>query len=39
MGRGVAEWISYGEFRAIDLTPLGVERVIVGQPFAESAII
>jgi glycine/D-amino acid oxidase-like deaminating enzyme len=39
MGRGVAEWISYGEFRSIDLTPLGVERVIAGQPFAESAVI
>ena len=38
MGRGVAEWISYGEFRSIDLTPLGVERVIAGQPFAESAV-
>lgn len=39
MGRGVAEWISYGEFRSIDLTPLGVERVIAGRPFTESAVI
>ncbi len=39
MGRGVAEWISYGEFRSIDLSPLGVERIIAGQPFAESAVI
>ncbi len=39
MGRGVAEWISYGEFRSIDLSPLGAERIIAGQPFAESAVI
>jgi len=39
MGRGVAEWISHGEFRSIDLTPLGYDRIVRGQPFLETAII
>lgn len=39
VGRGVAELITYGEFRALDLTPLGYERIVRGEPFLETAII
>lgn len=38
-GRGVAELITYGGFRTLDLTPLGVERVLTGQPFLERSVI
>ena len=39
IGRGVAEWIIHGEFRAIDLAPLGFQRVLDGTPFVEHAVI
>ncbi|MGV8986792.1 MAG: NAD(P)/FAD-dependent oxidoreductase [Cypionkella sp.] len=39
MGRGTAEWLTYGEFRTLDLSPLGYERVAAGRPFIEKAII
>ncbi len=39
MGRGVSELISYGEYRTLDLTPLGYERIARGEPFLETAII
>ena len=39
MGRGVAETIAYGEYRSIDLTPLGFERVLADEPFVERAVI
>ena len=39
MGRGVSEWITYGEYRSIDLTPLGYHRIVTGEPFVETAII
>jgi len=39
MGRGVAEVIVYGEYRALDLSPLGYERIARGEPFLESAVI
>ena len=39
MGRGTAEWIAYGEFRSLDLSPLGYERIARGEPFLERAII
>jgi len=38
-GRGVSELITYGEFRELDLTPLGYKRIPKGQPFVERAII
>jgi len=38
-GRGVAELITYGEYRELDLTPLGYERIARGEPFIERAII
>ncbi|MGH1492189.1 MAG: NAD(P)/FAD-dependent oxidoreductase [Acidimicrobiales bacterium] len=39
MGRGVAELITYGEYRQLDLTPLGYERIVKNEPFVETAII
>ncbi|MEO1264932.1 MAG: FAD-binding oxidoreductase [Pseudomonadota bacterium] len=39
MGRGVAELITYGAYRALDLTPLGPERIARGTPFIERAVI
>ena len=39
VGRGVMELITYGEYRSLDLTDLGYERVVTNEPFLESAII
>lgn len=39
IGRGVSEWITYGEYRSLDLTPLGHQRIVDGVPFIETAII
>ena len=39
MGRGVAEMIAYGEYRSLDLTPLGFERILADEPFLERAVI
>ena len=39
MGRGTAEWITYGEFRALDLSPFSYARIERNEPFAEKAII
>ncbi|NKC12063.1 MAG: FAD-dependent oxidoreductase [Gammaproteobacteria bacterium] len=39
MGRGVSEIIAYGEFRELDLTPLGYERVMRNEPLLENAVI
>lgn len=39
MGRGTAEWLTYGEFRSLDLTPLGFDRIERGAPFLEKAVI
>jgi len=39
VGRGINELITYGEFRTIDLTPLGYERILTGTPIVESAVI
>jgi glycine/D-amino acid oxidase-like deaminating enzyme len=37
-GRGVAELIRFGEYRSLDLTPLGYERVRDNRPMPEHAI-
>ena len=39
MGRGTAEFLTYGEYRSLDLTPFAFDRIARGEPFAESAII
>lgn len=39
IGRGAAEWITYGEYRSLDLTPLGYRRMVDREPFVETAII
>lgn len=39
IGRGVAEYITYGEFRSLDLRPLGYQRILDREPFVETAVI
>lgn len=39
MGRGTAEWLTYGEYRALDLTPFNFERIRANRPIIEKAII
>jgi glycine/D-amino acid oxidase-like deaminating enzyme len=39
MGRGLAEWITYGEFRALDLSPFAYARIARNEPFLENAVI
>jgi glycine/D-amino acid oxidase-like deaminating enzyme len=39
MGRGVSELIAYGEYRSLDLSPLGYERIAEGRPLIEKAVI
>ena len=39
MGRGTAEWLTYGGYRTLDLSPLGFARIAAGEPYLEKAII
>ena len=39
MGRATAEWLTYGEYRALDMSPFGFERITQGRAFEEKAII
>jgi glycine/D-amino acid oxidase-like deaminating enzyme len=39
MGRATAEWITYGEFRTLDMTPFHFQRIVENRPFLEKAII
>ena len=39
MGRAVSELITYGQYRTLDLSALGYERIARGEPFVETAII
>lgn len=39
MGRGTAEWLTYGAYRTLDLSPFHYGRVIENRPFLETAII
>ncbi|WP_166418329.1 NAD(P)/FAD-dependent oxidoreductase [Cochlodiniinecator piscidefendens] len=39
VGRGVAEWITYGAFRSLDLSPIGYDRIVRNEPFLEKAVI
>ena len=39
MGRGTAEYLTYGEYRSLDLSPFNYERIPAGKPFVEKAVI
>jgi len=39
MGRGISELITYGEYRSLDLSPFGYERIENNLPFDEKAVI
>lgn len=39
MGRGLAEWITHGEYRSLDLSPFGYDRVARGEAMVEGAVI
>lgn len=39
LGRGVAEFLAYGEFRSLDLSPLRFERIAEGASLTEKAVI
>ena len=39
IGRGLSELIIYGSYRALDLSPLGYERVVENRPFLEEGVI
>ena len=39
MGRGTAEWLTYGEYRSLDMAPFSYERIANNQPFVEKAVI
>ena len=38
-GRGVAEWLLTGGWRAIDLSPLDPARIVSGRALVEQAVI
>jgi glycine/D-amino acid oxidase-like deaminating enzyme len=39
MGRGIAEFITYGEYRSLDLSPFHFNRIEENIPFLEKAVI
>ncbi len=39
MGRGTAEWLTYGAYRTLDLSPFHYERIVRNEPYVETAII
>jgi len=39
MGRGTAEWLTYGAYQTLDLSPFHFERITAKKPFIEKAII
>ncbi|MEM8631083.1 MAG: FAD-binding oxidoreductase [Pseudomonadota bacterium] len=39
LGRGLAERITHGTFRSLDLSPLSFDRVLAGRPLTETAVI
>ncbi len=39
MGRGTAEYLTYGEYRSLDMTPFSYERIEKNSPIIEKAVI
>lgn len=39
MGRATAEWLTYGEYRALDMSPFGYDRIERQETFVEKAVI
>ena len=39
MGRAISELVAYGEYRSLDLSEMGFERILAGTRFSEGAII
>ena len=39
MGRGTAEWLTYGSYRTMDLTPFNYARFVTNTPIVEHAVI
>ena len=39
MGRAMSELLTYGAYRSLDLTAMGYERILRGEPFVETAVI
>ena len=39
MGRATAEWLTYGAWRSLDMSPLGFDRIAEGRAYREGAII
>ena len=38
MGRATAEWLTFGEYRTLDMAPFGFERIVAGEKFIEKAV-
>ena len=39
MGRATAEWLTYGEYRSLDMSPFGYDRIAENRAFVEKAVI
>ena len=39
MGRGTSEWLTYSEYRTLDLSPFHFDRVLAAKPYLEKAVI
>ncbi|MEL7228603.1 MAG: FAD-dependent oxidoreductase, partial [Pseudomonadota bacterium] len=39
MGRGTAEWLTYGEYRTLDLSAFHYGRIVADEPIIEKAVI
>ncbi|MCV2894010.1 NAD(P)/FAD-dependent oxidoreductase [Lentibacter sp. XHP0401] len=39
MGRGTAEWLTYGAYRSLDLSAFHYERILANEPILERAVI
>jgi len=39
MGRGTAEWLTYGQYRSLDMSPFQYERIEKNSPIIEKAVI